>query len=45
MHFNGGTKQIEILDEAKPKLVQREKVSYINQQSEGIRTALKAKLG
>ena len=45
MHFNGGTKRIEIFDEAEPKFVQLEKVSDIYQQSERIRTALKGKLG
>ena len=45
MHFNGGTKRVEIFDEAEPKFVPLEKVSDIYQQSERIRTALKAKLG
>jgi hypothetical protein len=45
MHFNGGTKRVEIFDEAEPKFVQLEKVSDIYQQSERIRTALKGKLG
>lgn len=44
MHFNGGTKRVEIFDEAEPKFVQIEKMSDIYQQSERIRTALKAKL-
>ena len=45
MHFNGGTKRVEIFDEAEPKFVQVEKMSDIYQQSERIRAALKAKLG
>jgi hypothetical protein len=45
MHFNGGTRRIEIFDEAEPKFVSLEKVSDIYQQSERIKTALKAKLG
>lgn len=45
MHFNGGTKRVEIFDEAEPKFVQIEKMSDIYQQSERIRAALKAKLG
>ena len=44
MHFNGGTKRVEIFDEVEPKFVQIEKVSDIYQQSDRIRTALKAKL-
>ena len=45
MHFNGGTKRVEIFDETEPKFVQLEKMSDIYQQSERIIAALKAKLG
>ena len=45
MHFNGGTKRLEIFDEAEPKFVALEKVSDIYQHSERVRAALKAKLG
>lgn len=45
MHFNGGTKRVEIFDETEPKFVQLEKISDIYQQSERIIAALKAKLG
>jgi hypothetical protein len=45
MHFNGGTKWVEIFDEAEPKFVPLEKVSYLYQLSERIKTALKAILG
>jgi hypothetical protein len=45
MHFNGGTKRVEIFDESEPKFVSLEKVSDLYQQGERIKTALKAKLG
>lgn len=44
MHFNGGTKRLEIFDEAEPRLVTLEKVSDIYQFSERLRTALRLKL-
>ena len=45
MHFNGGTKRVEIFDEAEPKFVLLENVSGLYQQSERIKTSLKSKLG
>ncbi len=44
MHFNGGTKRLEIFDEAEPKFVVLETVADIYQHSERVRAALKAKL-
>jgi hypothetical protein len=44
MHFNGGTKRLEIFDEAEPKFVPLEKAADIYKHSDRVRAALKAKL-